>query len=306
MTLIVDISGPKELSEVISDQLWVLGVMAIEEFTIGNNCVTLRTTLGEDRVEAERAVASIYDEFKSEGDISIVFQEISDASADTWREFAQPIFIESDVVIVPAWIDFDRSIIPTSTPVIAIEPGATFGLGDHPTTRASLQLLSRCLEPTMHILDVGCGSGVLGIAALVMGAKSALGIDINAASDSVSTVNARANAVASKWQVKITDLDDGVVDELLDLHPHGFEIITANILAPVLIRLAPAFHRLLAQVGTLVISGVLSGHFNHVTRALAPLAVTDQVDVDGWSAVAYRFENNSSRHQSVDLFSKGK
>lgn len=299
MTLIVDISCPARLGDVLSDRLWSLGVMAIEEFHHDVGRVILRTTLGEDRAEAERTVAELVasiiesddpasGDVSGDDDVAFAFHEISDAAAETWRDFARPIFIESDLVIVPAWIDRAGTNIPSDAEVITIEPGATFGLGDHPTTRASLQLLLRTLEPSMTVLDVGCGSGILGIAALVLGAERAYGIDINPASEAVSSQNARANNVASAWHVQVSDLDDAVVDDLLDAHPGGFDLITANILAPVLLSLAPAFRRLLADEGTLIISGVLTDTYDHVSAALTPMVVTDRVDLEGWSAVAYR------------------
>jgi ribosomal protein L11 methyltransferase len=195
--------------------------------------------------------------------------------------------IGSDLVVVPSWIESPDDLDPSVTHIISIEPGATFGLGDHPTTRASLQLLRSRITPQSTILDVGCGSGILGIAALKLGARQARGIDINPASDVVSRVNAQSNGVAAQWQVRITELDDGVADELIHEFPKGFEVITANILAPVLISLAPQFLQLLSPQGTLIISGVLSGHFDHVCSALAPLVIVDECNIEGWSAVAF-------------------
>lgn len=298
MTLIIDISCPTRLGEIVCDRLWTSGVMGIEERHDVDGRVILRTTLGEDRIEAERIVTELLahvaaDDLSANDEISYVFQDISNSATETWRDFAQPVHIEGELVIVPAWINREGLNVSPGARVISIEPGATFGLGDHPTTRATLQLLLRTFEPSMTVLDVGCGSGILGVTALVLGAERAVGIDINPAAEAVSTQNARANHVASTWHVQISDLDDAVVDELLDARPDGFDLITANILAPVLISFAPAFRRLLAEQGTLIISGVLTDKYDHVSAALTPLVGTDRLDIEGWSAVAFRHGTSS-------------
>jgi ribosomal protein L11 methyltransferase len=287
MTLTVDISCPADLIEVISDRLWHLGVMAIEELPADMNRVILRTTLGEDRLDTERLLTQALSDVNLDGAVEVSFHEIDDNVANSWRAFAQPVHIGSDLVVVPSWIESPKDFDTSATHIISIEPGATFGLGDHPTTRASLQLLRSWITPQSTVLDVGCGSGILGIAAVKFGARQALGLDINPASDAISRANAQSNEVAAQWQVQITELDDGVADDLLQEFPQGFEVITANILAPVLISLAPQFLRLLSTQGTLIISGVLSGHFDHVSSALAPLVKVDECDIEGWSAVAF-------------------
>lgn len=274
-------------SELISDRLWTLGVMGIEELPGDTDRLILRTTLGNDRSDAEQRLNHLLNELDLGPDVSGTFHEMSDELADTWRAFAKPIFIGSDLVIYPAWLVQEALEVPAGVRVITIEPGATFGLGDHPTTQASLHLLRRVVQPSAAVLDIGCGSGILGIAALTRGARTAHGIDINPAADAISTANARANSVASQWSVGIGDLDDAMVDILLDDHPKGFDVITANILAPVLIGLAPFFQRLLASDGTLIVSGILTARFDHVSAALSPLKITDQVDLDGWSAVSF-------------------
>jgi ribosomal protein L11 methylase PrmA len=94
--------------------------------------------------------------------------------------------------------------------------------------------------------------------------------------------------------VSIGNLDDTIADSLLRDYPKGFDLIVANILAPVLISLAPYFLRLLAIDGTLIISGVLEGKFDHVSAALDPLVSIAQCDLEGWSAVAFSHETNAS------------
>lgn len=288
MTLVLDISSPEELVEIISDRLWTLGVMAIEELPDEAGRSILRTTVGQDRLEAENRITGLLSDVLAGGLVHVRWHEMSNEIAETWRDFARPVMIDADLVIVPAWQASNDADHPSQATVITIEPGATFGLGDHPTTRASLHLLKRAVQHQITVLDIGCGSGILGIASLVLGARTAYGIDINPAAANVSTDNAKANGVADRWQVRVVDIDHRVIDELLEMYPDGFGVITANILAPVLIGLAPFFQRLLAVDGILIISGVLMGQFDHVRAALAPLAMIEECEVEGWAAVSFR------------------
>lgn len=299
MALMVAIECDAAWAEMVSDRLWLLGAMAIEEIPSAKGRVRLRTSLGSDGELVLSELASALGDIEPLTELHIVFDQVDDAVADTWRAFARPVRIDPDLVIVPAWLASDLGLTETmdSTKVrrrIVIEPGSTFGLGDHPTTQASLALLQRIGLGDRTILDVGCGSGILGITALCCGARSAMGVDINPASQEVSLDNAERNGVAQGWSVLVSDLDGTLVDTLLDRCPSGFDVITANILAPVLISMAPSFRRLLHREGTLIVSGILNTGHDHVGSALSPLVQVDRIDRQGWSALAFRHETSAS------------
>ena len=152
--------------EMASDALWALGVVAIEERVGPHGTIELWTSLGDEIG---------YDDIGLPTRWPWRLEDVDEAVSETWREFAEPIWVDSDLVVQPRWIEFDP---PTGVTVLKIDPGVTFGMGDHPTTMLSLRALRRELTPGDRVLDVGCGSGVLAIAAMKFGAGSATAIDI--------------------------------------------------------------------------------------------------------------------------------
>ena len=273
MILGVVVSVRSALAELASDRLWSLGVVAIEQLDRDADEVELWTSLGEDRADVERVLSSAF----ADGLASWRLVQIDESVADSWRFFSTPTWVEPDLVIMPAWLDFE--FFDPGLTVVVIEPGATFGAGDHPTTVLSLRAVQRAIRDgrsNARVLDVGCGSGVLAVAAVLLGARSADGIDIAPAALPVATSNARRNAVAESVWIGTTPLADV---------EGAYDIVVANILAPALIELAHDLVRLLADDGVLIISGVLVDRFDHVVAALRPLRQVRVDEMDGWAAI---------------------
>jgi ribosomal protein L11 methyltransferase len=260
---------PEPDAELAADALWALGVLAVEERDVGG-IVELWTSLGDDAA----AVTAAAEGFPSRWRWRLV--EVDDADAERWREHAHPTWVQSDLVTCPAWVPFDP---PSLTTVIRIEPGVTFGLGDHPTTVLSLRALRPLVWPGATVLDVGCGSGILGIAAALFGASTVDALDITPAAVNATIDNAARNNVAGKMHVSLTALA-----EITD----AYDVVVANILAPTLLGLAPDLLRVLADDGALVIGGILAARHAHVTAALEPLRVVDRQTLEGWVALTLR------------------
>ncbi len=184
-----------------------------------------------------------------------VFTPLADQNwMEAWKVRYQPILIGRRQVIVPAWME---SPDPERVS-IKIDPGMAFGTGTHPTTQLCLEFIEECLpENCPLVIDVGCGSGILSIAALKLGAQTALGVDIDEASIRNSRENAENNGVDSE----AFRLGLGSVDEIRagKFGDKSAPLVLANILGPVLIRLFDAgLADLVAPGGTLILSGILS------------------------------------------------
>jgi ribosomal protein L11 methyltransferase len=180
----------------------------------------------------------------------------------------EPIRISDKLWIVPSW-----AVAPDTHAVnLVLDPGLAFGTGSHPTTRLCLQWLERCVSGGERILDYGCGSGILAIAAMRLGAREALGVDV----DPLALVAARANAVRNRVDARFADTETAP-----DFHA---DLVAANILANPLILLAPLLAGYLSKGGRIALSGILETQAQEVMAAYAPWFAMHVGDADqGWA-----------------------
>ncbi len=183
--------------------------------------------------------------------------------AETWKQHYRPIEIGSRLLILPAWMEPPAGErIP-----ILLEPGMGFGTGTHPTTQLSLLFLEERVAPGIPVIDLGCGSGILSIAAVKLGAERALGLDVDADAVASARENAARNGVTEQ-----TAFEVGSVPEVRrgDFGLRRVPLVVANIIAPVLVRLLDGgLPDLLSPGGTLLLSGILQpqmrGEEGHVS-----------------------------------------
>ena len=187
------------------------------------------------------------------------YKQIADQNwMEAWKQYYKPILIGQRLLILPAWMDSPEP----SRIAIKIDPGMAFGTGTHPTTQLCLELMEAYINLSglndltgLQVIDVGCGSGILSIAALKLGAEKALGVDI----DAESIVNSRENADTNEVGEELI-LGVGSVQEILDgkFEYEKAPLVVANILAPVIIRLFGAgMADLIEENGSIILSGIL-------------------------------------------------
>ncbi len=220
------------------------------------------------------------------------YKQIADQNwMEAWKESYKPIPIGKRLMIVPAWMDSpDATRIP-----IKIDPGMAFGTGTHPTTQLCLELIEVWFSQSeiknrksKIVIDVGCGSGILSIAALKLGATSALGVDI----DIESVVNSRENADKNGIGAEFI-LGQGSVTEVLagNFAYKSAPLVVANILAPIIIRLFDAgLADLVDAGGEIILSGILAEQAEKVIEAASAqgLVLTDKRQMKDWVALACR------------------
>ena len=208
--------------------------------------------------------------------------EISSASCDvescleSWKKYFDPLPVGKKLLIRPVWRDdFD----PDGRTVLNLDPGLAFGTGAHETTRLCLETLEKYVSPGCTMLDVGCGSGILSVAALLLGAKSALGIDIDEMAVKASLDNARLNSVEDRYTA--------VKGNLADKADGCYDIITANIVADAIIALSPDIISHMNSSSIYIMSGIIDSRLDDVISALPDaLEITEQYEEKGWLCLA--------------------
>lgn len=218
------------------------------------------------------------------------YKQIADQNwMEAWKQHYKPILIGQRLLILPAWLESPE---PERIP-IKIDPGMAFGTGTHPTTQLCLELMEVYFDQSKIVnrkadivIDVGCGSGILSIAALKLGATKVLGVDIDIESVKNSRENADTNGVGAELM-----LGQGSVTEVLSgsFQIKSAPLVVANILAPIIIRLFDAgLADLVDPTGEIILSGILAHQADHVIEAgqAKGMKKIDQRQIGDWVALA--------------------
>lgn len=195
---------------------------------------------------------------------------------DTWKQYYKPIEISDRLAVVPEWEDFTPK---AGQKVLWMDPGAAFGTGSHETTAMCLSFLSEMDLNGKQILDVGCGSGILGIAALLLGADSDIGVDIDELAVKAGGENAERNGVAAKAHFVAGDLVEKVNGK--------YDVVCANIVADVLKMLLPQIGDFMKDDGVVLLSGIIDERTAELEEAVRDngFAVLEKAQKGGWSAL---------------------
>ena len=231
-------------------------------------------------VEDSDAGRALLEKIKAELGCEVATSTVDDADwENSWQQYYEPLEIGEKLLVIPEWLDAE----PNGRTVLRLDPGIAFGTGSHPTTRMCLEALERFAAPGKTALDLGCGSGILGIAALLLGCEKVLGCDVDPKSPDAAMANAALNGIgADRLKLYAGDLlrDEGMRREL----DGSYDIVLANIVADVIVALAAFVRRYLKPGGAFICSGIIDGREDEVRAALtgAGLAVEDHLHEDEW------------------------
>ena len=188
---------------------------------------------------------------------------------NNWREYYKPIEVGEKLVVVPEW-----EPIPADGRVpLRLDPGLIFGTGSHPTTRMCLAALQDYVNHDTRVLDLGCGSGILGIGALVLGAKSCLGCDIDPKAPDVVRANAALNGIGAE---RLTACAGDILSDasLRRRFGGGYQLVLSNIVSDVIIPLSRYVRSFLAPEGIWISSGIIEGRQDEVRAAIEQAGFT--------------------------------
>ena len=218
------------------------------------------------------------------GRLEIEFTNIREEDwANNWKQYFKPLKIGEKLLIKPSWEDYNAD---DDRIILEIDPASSFGTGQHHTTRLCLELLEKSLAKGDNLLDMGCGSGILSIGGMLLGAESAVAVDIEENAVASAVENAGKNNIPSE---KYTAYCGNVLADnaLADKIDRKYDIITANIVADVLIAMSPLFDRYLKENGILIISGIIEERMDEVVEAVEKCGfIKLECNLkEGWAAV---------------------
>ena len=205
---------------------------------------------------------------------------------NNWKIYYKPLEIGERLLVRPSWEQADD----TGRIVLSLDPGMAFGTGSHHTTRMCLEFLEKTVKDGDDMIDLGCGSGILSIGALLLGAKEALAVDIDPIAEKIAYENAAMNDITpDKYTVLIGDVlsDTALQDRLCEKR---YDVVAANIVASVIIELTKIVPRMIKPDGVYIMSGIIGERLDEVLAALEEngFEVLEVRAGDDWRAVMAR------------------
>ena len=191
---------------------------------------------------------------------------------NNWKQYFQPSPVGEKLLIRPTW---RKNYDPKGRVVINLDPGLAFGTGTHETTRLCLEVLEKIVKEDTTVLDVGCGSGILGIASLLLGGKSAVGVDI----DPMAVKTAKENAVLNNVEDKFTAIEGNFTEKVSG----KFDIVVANIVADAIIFLSQGVKTFMKEDSVYIMSGIIDTRVDEVIEEVSKnFEITQKLFLNGW------------------------
>ena len=261
---------------------------SLQEKLQGLSCIKLyletSDTAGLEKLKALLADMKQKDGEESLGSLALSVKPLPDVDwEESWKDNYPPQSVGDKLVVLPYWL----ADTETDRLKVILDPGLTFGTGAHPSTQMVLEFMEQHVTPNSQCLDLGSGSGILSIAALRLGAKSAVGVDIDHKAEGIARENAAYNGFAAPEFTALTGnvtADKKLMEQLSQDH---YDIVLVNIVADVIISLAPVLPKFLDADSLLICSGILDTRLTDVRSALesAGLQITEIKAKEDWRSL---------------------
>lgn len=274
----IEISDKDDFQEFLEEnrKYWDYVDETLEKLKEADTTVTCYLSDGSGGLEQLASIRSSMQELKSldkenrYGSLTVTSDSVKDEDwSEIWKQYFHPIPVGEKVLIKPAWETVDN---PKGRTVFTVNPGMSFGTGSHPSTRFCIEEIEKHLHPDDTVLDLGCGSGILSIIALLLGAKDATAIDIDPNAVDVAYSNLALNGLGKEnYHAFAADV---LTDESVRNDLGTYDLVIANIVADVIIALSAFVRKFMKPDGIFICSGIILERLNEVTAALEAAGFT--------------------------------
>lgn len=252
-----------------------------EEGVIIKAYLPVNSFLGETVEEIKESINNLILHNIDIGKNTVTISEVNEEEwATAWKKYYHPVKISEKFTIVPTWEEY--SPVHSDELIIELDPGMAFGTGTHPTTVMCVQALERTIGKGAQVIDVGTGSGVLSIAAALLGAKNVQALDLDEVAVNSARINVKLNKVHDRVTVAQNNLLDGLTEPV--------DVIVANILAEVILRFTDAAANLVKKDGYFITSGIILPKKQEVKDAMisAGFEIEEILQMEDWVAFICR------------------
>ena len=260
----------------------------MQEKLQGLSCIKLyldaADTAGLEKLKALLADMRARDPNRELGSLQLQCKPLPEVDwEESWKENYPPQEVGENLVVLPYWL----ADMQTDRQKVILDPGLTFGTGAHPSTQMVMEFMEQLVRPGCKCLDLGSGSGILSIAALRLGAQSAVGVDIDPKAENIARENAAYNGFAAPEFTALTGNVTADRSMMERLSRESYQVVLVNIVADVIIGLAPVLPNFLGADSVLICSGILDSRLAEVRAALeqAGMSVTAEKAKEDWRSV---------------------
>ncbi|MCH5203148.1 MAG: 50S ribosomal protein L11 methyltransferase [Oscillospiraceae bacterium] len=253
-------------------------------------CVTVYVHDNDQGREQLTQIRLMVDELNLEnadgfyGDLRVELKNVREEDwANNWKKYYKPFRVGKSLIVKPSWENYDAK---EDDKILEIDPASTFGTGQHHTTKMVMEVLEGVIKGGERVLDLGCGSGILSIAALLFGAKEAVVCDIFENAVSTASENIEKNHFdRSRYRAFCGNVIENA--ELRKEIGGGYDVVCANIVADVIIGMSPLFGEFLNKNGILIVSGIIDDRVDEVMAALSESGYEAVVkkNEEGWNCI---------------------